>query len=61
MNFYTVKLHDETIKTMWAKNKKDLLHKVLTEYPEVKSVGLLHSNKSYWTVLYNKELDGEIK
>ena len=54
MKFYTVRLDCENDKTMWAKNKEDLLHKVLTEYPMVKSVGLLHSNKSYWSILYIK-------
>jgi len=54
MNFYTVKLDSETIKTMWAKNKKDLLHKLSTEYPEAEYFGLLTPNKSYWKILYIK-------
>lgn len=52
MKFYTVKLEDDSIKTMWAKNKKDLLHKLITEYPNEKCFGLLAPNKSYWKILW---------
>lgn len=40
MKFYTIQLDNRRYKTMWAKDKKDLLKKALEEYPEATVSGI---------------------